>query len=287
MRRRLAAVCGALVAGTVAIGSTQQPRFSSSIEAVRLDVLVTRDGRPVRDLGPDEFEVRDNGVLQEVDLVSFEEVPLSVVMALDTSASVEGARLDHLREAVGALVGGLQPDDQAGLVTFSHVVADACHPTGDFARVRAAIDRVRASGDTALADGAYAGLVLAESGERRPLLVVFSDGLDTSSWLLPEEVLEAAKRADTVAYVVTTERVSQSEFLRDLADATGGGVFRVESTGDLAATFLRVLNEFRYRYLVSFTPRGVATGGWHSLRVRVRRSNVDVRARPGYQAGSS
>lgn len=284
MSRRLAVVCGALAAGAIATGSTQAPRFSSSVEAVRLDVLVTRDGQPVRGLRPDEFEVRDNGVLQKVDLVSFEEVPLNVVMALDVSASVEGERLDHLGEAVGALVGGLRADDRAGLVTFSHVVAEACHPTGDFAEVRRAIDRVRASGDTSLADGAYAGLVLAESAERRPLLVVFSDGIDSSSWLSPGEVLEAAKRADTVVYAVTTERDRQPQFLRDLTDATGGDLLSVGSTEDVAASFVRILDEFRYRYLVSFTPQGVAKGGWHDLRVRVRRSNVDVRARPGYQA---
>jgi len=286
MRRRPFAACVTLLAGMIVAARAQEPRFSSSIEAVRLDVLVTLDGRPVRDLGPEEFEVRDNGVLQKVDLVSFEEIPLNVVMALDTSASVEGARLGHLRDAVAALVGGLRPDDRAGLVTFSHVVAEACHPTGDFAEVRAAIDRARASGDTYLNDGAYAGLVLAESGERRPLLVVFSDGLDTSSWLTPDEVLEAAKRVDTVAYAVTTERYLMPQFLRDLADATGGDLLRVSSTEDLAASFLRILDEFRYRYLVSFTPSGVAKGGWHDLRVRVRRSRVDVRARPGYQAGS-
>ena len=287
MRRRLGAACGCgtLVAGAMVLASTQEPRFSSSIEAVRVDVLVTVDGLPVRDLRPEEFEVRDNGVLQAVDLISFEEVPLNVVMALDTSASVAGARLGHLRDAVAALVGGLRPDDRAGLVTFSHVVAEACHPTGDFAEVRAAIGRAEASGDTALADGAYAGLVLAESDERRPLLVVFSDGFDVSSWLTPGEVLEAAKRVDTVAYAVTTERYRSPPFLRDLADTTGGALFSVGATDDLAATFLRILNEFRYRYLVSFTPLGVARGGWHSLRVRVRRPNVEVRARPGYQAG--
>ena len=87
-------------------------------------------------------------------------------------------------------------------------------------------------------------------------------------------------------YAVTTERASRSRLLRDLADATGGDVVTVAATEALAATFLHILEEFRYRYLVSFTPRGVAKGGWHSLRVRVRRSNVEVRARPGYQSGS-
>ena len=65
-------------------------RFSSRIDAVRVDVLVTENGRPVQGLTPDDFEVLDNGVRQRVDLASFEQIPLNVVLALDMSASLPG-----------------------------------------------------------------------------------------------------------------------------------------------------------------------------------------------------
>ena len=70
----------------------------------------------------------------------------------------------------------------------------------------------------------------------------------------------------------------------DLSAATGGTFYSAESTTNLGATFLGILDEFRHRYLVSYSPRGVAKGGWHRLEVRVNRKGVTVKARPGYVA---
>ena len=85
-----------------AIVRTQDVTFSSQVEAVRVDVLVTDKGQPVRGLAPAISRSVDNGVPQQVDLVSFEQIPLNVVLALDMSDSVAGERLEHLRTAGGA-----------------------------------------------------------------------------------------------------------------------------------------------------------------------------------------
>ena len=85
-----------LVAGAIGTARGQQATFSSRIDAVRVDVLVTDASGPIRGLGPSDFEIRDNGVLQQIDLVSFEQIPLNVVLALDMSDSVAGDRLDRL-----------------------------------------------------------------------------------------------------------------------------------------------------------------------------------------------
>jgi hypothetical protein len=74
-------------------------------------------------------------------------------------------------------------------------------------------------------------------------------------------------------------------FLKNLGEVTGGAVFEIESTKDLSQTFLRILAEFRQRYLLSFQPRGVSTTGWHRLEVRVKGRRGTVRARAGYEAG--
>jgi VWFA-related protein len=76
----------------------------------------------------------------------------------------------------------------------------------------------------------------------------------------------------------------EPEFLRELASLTGGRLLEVDRTANLSAIFLEVLQEFRQRYLLSYTPRGVATDGWHRLEVKVRR-RATVKARPGYLAG--
>jgi VWFA-related protein len=113
--------------------------------------------------------------------------------------------------------------------------------------------------------------------------MVFSDGLDTSSWLTPARVLDTARRSDVVVYAVASSP-AKSPFLRDLTALTGGQMFETERGNDLTPAFQRILDEFRYRYLITYTPRGVPNSGYHRLGVRIRRSGATVRARPGYQA---
>ena len=263
----------------------QSPSFSSKVEAVRVDVLVTDNGRAVLGLGPGDFELFDNGVPQQVDLVSFDQVPLNVILALDMSDSVAGDRLAQLRAAGSALLGELKADDQAAVITFSHAVQLGEKLTHDIATVRDALDAARGTGMTALVDGTYAGIMVGESDAGRGLLIVFSDGVDTSSWLRAEAVLDAAKRADVVVYGVSVVSRLKPEFLREMTSLTGGRLYEIEKTANTAATFLGILEEFRHRYLVSYTPRGVAKDGWHRLDVRLRNRRAAIKARPGYLAG--
>jgi Ca-activated chloride channel family protein len=263
----------------------QNPTFSSKVEAVRVDVLVLEDGKPVRGLRPADFEVFDNGVRQTVDLVSFEQLPLNVVFTFDMSGSIVGERLENLREAGRAVLGGLKKDDQAALVTFNQEVVVGPSLTADTALVSAAIERAVPTGNTSLIDASFAGMMLAESDVGRGLVIVFSDGRDTSSWLKAKAVLDVAKRSDAVVYGVSAGLALRADFLQDLTDQTGGRLYKVESTKGLSAVFLEVLDEFRQRYLVSYSPSGVSNDGWHQLTVRVRGRNATVRARPGYLAG--
>jgi len=262
----------------------QAPTFSSRVDAVRVDVLVTDNGKPVPGLTRADFEILDNGVLQQVDVVSFDQVPLNVVLAFDMSSSVEGDRRERLLGGADQLLAGLKRNDQAALVTFSHVVNRGTKLTGDLAAVKEALARAEGIGDTALVDGIFAGIMVGESDVGRGLLIVFSDGLDTSSWLAPASVLDAARRSGVVAYAVSVKSRVRPAFLEELTSLTGGRLFEVERTQNLDAIFLAVLEEFRHRYLVSYTPRGVSRAGWHQLDVRVKNRRATVKARPGYLA---
>jgi len=275
----------ATLLGTALTGPPQQPTFSSRIEAVRVDVLVADRGQVVRGLRPEDFEVRDEGVLQEVDLVQLEKLPLNVVLGLDVSASVNGERLEHLQAAGSALLRRLAKDDRAALLTFSHVVRLRQELTGDIAQLQQMLAGVVPAGQTSLVDGTYGAIALAGSDVGRTLLIVFSDGVDTSSFLAPEIVLDSARRADVVVYGVSMRSRNSPAFLNDLGRLTGGAVLEIESTRDLSQTFLRILDEFRQRYLLSFSPRGVSPTGWHRLDVRVKGRRATVNARSGYQAG--
>jgi VWFA-related protein len=265
-----------------AVAAPQQPNFSTRREAVRVDVLVTDRGQPIAGLGPADFDLLDNGVAQHVDLVSFEQIPLNVVLAFDTSDSVTGDRLDHLRTAGEAVLSGLKRGDQAALVTFSHIVAQRAPLSGELDGVRRALAQPTQPGETSLVDGVYTALTIGESDVGRALVIVFSDGLDTASWLSADMVLETAKRSDAVVYGVSLG--GRVRFLRDIA-FTGGSVIDVDSTKNLSAVFLKILDEFRHRYLVSFSPEGVSGSGWHRLEVKLKSRGATIKARPGYLRG--
>jgi VWFA-related protein len=282
VRGRLLAVAVMIASAAITV-RTQDVTFSSRVEAVRVDVLVTNNGQPVRGLTAADFEIRDNGVLQQIDLVSFEQIPLNVILALDMSDSVAGDRLDRLRSAGAAVLGGLQKDDQAALLTFSHAVRLGAPLGHDVGLLRSALQSANGEGETSLVDGTFAAIQIGESDAGRALLIIFSDGLDTSSWLQADRVLDAAKRSDAVAYAVAVRSPAKPEFLRDLTSFTGGKLFEVEKTEKLDTLFVNILQEFRQRYLVSYTPKGVEKAGWHKLDVRVKRGGT-VKARPGYQS---
>jgi len=152
-------------------------------------------------------------------------------------------------------------------------------------QVREALRRIQGAGETSLVDATHAAMLLGESDVGRSLVLVFTDGVDTASWLTPEIVLNTARRTDVVVCGVSVGRTPDT-FLRDVADITGGALVNLDSTQNLQRTFVRLLDEFRQRYLVSYSPRGVAKGGWHRLDVRLKGRKVAIKARPGYLAGS-
>jgi VWFA-related protein len=264
----------------------QQPTFSTRVDVVRVDVLVTDDKKVVAGLTAEQFEVLDNGVTQQIDLASYGDLPIDVVLALDLSESLTGERLDHLRSAGRAVLGGLKPDDRAGLLTFNHKLTLRQNLTGDRSKVAAALEDAEPVGQTAVVDGTFAALLLGQADAGRDLLIVFSDGLDTASWLTEANVIEAARRADMTVYGVTVRENGRSEFLEKVAEATGGAMVEIESTRDLSRTLVAILDEFRQRYVLSYSPNGVVQGGWHKLQVRVKGRRATVKARAGYFGGN-
>ena len=276
-----AAACAATLGASV-LTAAQQPTFSSRLEAVRVDALVNEGGQPVRGLRPDDFVVLDNGIPQTVDLASFETLPVNVILALDHSKSVTGDRLAQLQNAARTVLRALAPRDQAALVTFTHRVALQQALTHDGSAVVAAVDAAEPGGQTSLFDGVYAALLAGVNDPSRNLVLVFSDGVDTASWLSPAQVIETARRSDAVVYALSPKDAGSATFLRDLADQTGGSAFEVDSLQQLASRFVAILEEFRHRYLLSYSPKGVQPGGWHKLEVRVKNRRATVKAGPGY-----
>ena len=98
-------------------------------------------------------------------------------------------------------------------------------------------------------------------------------------------MLDAALRTGVVVYGVSARGSGGDSFLDEVTKITGADTVEAESTRHLPQAFVRVLEEFRNRYLVSYSPKGVPARGWHRLEVRVKGRRVNVKARPGYMAG--
>jgi VWFA-related protein len=265
-----------------------QITFHTSTGEAHVDVLVTRNDVPVNDLKASDFEVFDNGVRQKIESAELQlEMPIDAMLVFDMSSSIEGELLDQLKDALHELLSDFSEKDRAALITFNQAIVLGSPLTRNVELVKSALEQTHPSGNSSLRDACYAGLILAKSGSELPLMIIFSDGRDTFSWLTGEMVLETAKRNNSVVYAISTQRRPKKSFLNDLTSLTGGNLFEVESTGDLASAFLDAIKEFRYRYLLAYTPEGVSEEGWHELDVRVKSKSATVLYRPGYMRVAS
>jgi VWFA-related protein len=291
--------CAVLIALSLA---QEPPVFGTGVEAVYVDVSVTKKGVPVLGLGAEDFVLTDNGVRQRVEVVDRGNSPTTVVLALDVSGSVAGQKLERLRGAAQAFLAQLRPREDAALLTFNHSIELRCGPTTDRAAVGMALDGVEVGGGSAVIDALFLCLKR-RWGAGRPLVVLFTDGEDTSSWLENEDLLRAARESWTLLHVVGTEgrrwRIVRSGLgssfrpvqvepgylylLRRAAETTGGAYWTADYDR-LEDVFLEVLEAASTRYILSYEPQGVEEPGLHRLKVSVRRRDVEVRSRQEYVA---
>jgi VWFA-related protein len=178
-------------------------QFRTKTEAVRVDVLVTNGSKPVGGLRAEDFELLDNGVPQTIENMTIEEVPFSMLLALDTSDSMRGRSLADLKAAATSAMNLMGASDRAAVLTFSDVLRHAPRWLPKGAALEKAIDEVQASGATSLFDAAFASLLLRDpEAGRRSVMLLFSDGEDTSSWLPAAAAVEKAGRTEIVVYTV-------------------------------------------------------------------------------------
>ena len=143
-----------LLGGALLPQATQQapPVFGASVENVYIDAFVSQRGAPVSGLLATDFELRDNGVAQQLDLVARDTQPLLAVLAFDASNSLDGEKLIALKAASQALLATLRAEDEATLLTFSDSIDWLVPPTTDKDAIRTALDKVRAGGGTPVMD---------------------------------------------------------------------------------------------------------------------------------------
>ena len=302
---RLTAVRMAFLAAALAALPllAQQPTFRAGVDVVKVDVSVARGVEHVSGLTAENFEVFDNGVKQKITNVAFAQVPLEVYLVLDLSGSVQGEALAQLKRAANALVDGLVPADRVALLTFSKTVTVRQELTSNFQAFKAALAEATPSGNTALYDAVLKAISMREPKDNRAIVVVFTDEGDNASTATTKQVVDAAERTDVTGYGVLAPDARstgfgagmggaglgppqfQIGFLRSLADATGGRVFRASARMPLEDLFELVLDDARSRYVLMYSPEKT-TPGWHKLDVKLVGAKGDVVARRGYFVGT-
>ena len=298
----LPAAVALLAVGTAGAAlEAQRPSFRTGVDLVMLNVTVTGPGgRHISDLAADDFSVFEDGRPQSVSFFSRSDTPLAISLLIDTSSSMED-RLPLAQRAAVDFIAKLRPGDTAEVIDFDSRI-DVLQPfTGDRRLLSEAIMRTRAGGSTALYNAIYIALKQLQKGRpqngdevRRDVIVVLSDGEDTSSLVTFEELLDSVKRSQTAIYTIglaldtvsTKATTLTGEFvLRRLALETGGQLLTAKQPTELANVYAQIADELTTQYVLGYlSTNGKRDGDWRSTIVRVRRPNFQARTRPGYYA---
>jgi Ca-activated chloride channel family protein len=293
-RRVLAAAILAASAGALL---PQETVFRVDVRLVRLLTTVKNDsGQLVGDLQQGDFQVFDNGVRQ--DLAVFEhhtEQPLSIALMIDTSAST-GIDLRYETESVNRFLGALfregNPQDAVKLYSFNYDTTSLSGFTRRADLLDHALKGLKCEGGTSLYDALWFAARSLEDREGRHVVIVVTDGGDTTSARNFHQALEAAQMADAVIYPILVVPIPNDagrntggeHALTSLAKGTGGRVFEPTLGEALDQAFAELLRELRTQYLLGYYPKGVppSKDRFHRLEVKLRRPDLRVLSRSGY-----
>ena len=291
-KRSLAAillVCG----GISAFG--QQATFRTGTRTVALYATVTdAQKRLVPDLAQDDFQIYDNDKLQTIDLFVNEVQPITIVVMLDTSASMTG-NLKLLEQAAEQFLMRMLPKDKGLVGSFNDKIEFFPSTfTNDRDRLIRSLRDLDFGNPTRLYDAIAASMDRLDKIDGRRVVLVFTDGEDTGSRADDGAVLDQARREEVMIYAVGLRsdyfngarqvRSKPDSGLKKLAEETGGGYFELDKTSDLAPTFTRVAQELHSQYVLGFTPSQL-DGRMHRVAVKAK-PGMMVRARRSYLASA-
>lgn len=276
--------------------SAQQP-LQLSTELVSLDVAVFDGlGRGVLGLTRDDFEVYEDNVKQEITMFSAGDSPLVVGILLDTSGSMgRDEKLNRARAAALHFVQASLPDDEFFIVNFSSTAEVALEFSSDQAAAEAALSGAKAHGRTSLNDAVYLALQKFRDYKtaRRKVILLISDGEDTSSRHSVREITKLAKESEVQVYGVgicgMDLTLSAQNTIRTLADITGGSSFLTMDTSRLVGICNWIAADLHRHYHLGYESTNRARDGkWRKIKVKLTtrdtRSSAVVRTRQGYYA---
>jgi Ca-activated chloride channel family protein len=273
------------------------PRFSVNSNLVRLLVTV-RDRATnaiITDLGKNDFTVSDNGSPQTISV--FERntsLPLSIALLIDTSGSTQkdlGYERNSILKFLRALKRAGNEDDALAVYSFNWQIRMEVGFTRNEQRAERALKLLRGEGGTSMYDAIY--LVSDDIADRegRHVMVIVTDGGDTTSYKKFDDAVKAALRSDSILYPIVVvpiendagRNIGGEHALETLARMTGGRPFYPARAGQLDEAFGDILRELRTQYLLGYYPKNIASDSrYHRVTVATPEKNMSITSRTGY-----
>jgi Ca-activated chloride channel homolog len=265
-----------------------QTTIRVGVNLVLLDATVkTKSGQIMADLKKENFELREDGAPQKIDVFSRDELPLNVALVLDLSDSI-GPFLGPLRDAANTALSALKPDDQVALFTFSTEAQLRVPFTKDKSSIANQINTFHAGGATNINDGIFLAarylLPLPPNGRRVIILISDDVGTDAGGQGTRDIVTEAIA-SDAVLYnlkipgynppstLFAASMIPGLVNIRKVIDQTGGEIFDVQDVAHLDSVFRALIQRIKTRYTLGFyTQATAAEGKPHKLDVRLASS---------------
>jgi Ca-activated chloride channel family protein len=254
----------------------------------------------IADLTDKDFEVFEDGVKQDLILFNRSNLPVALILLMDTSSSMED-RLTLAQDAAIGFIRKLRPADLGEVISFDSRFQTLQKFTNNPVDLEAAIRKTVAGGSTSLFNALYVSLkdlkkipTRTEQDVRRQAIILLSDGEDTSSLITFDDVMEFARRSETAIYpigLMADEPAQSKGFreatfeLRQLASDTGGRSFFPNDAKSLSGVYSQIYDELSSQYTIGYTSKNTRRdGAWRRLVVRVDRPNLSTRTKQGYFA---
>ena len=274
-----------------------QYKISVSVDMVVLNATVrNRNGVLVSGLGKEDFQVYEDGVPQQVEAFSHDDIPVTVGLVVDNSGSMRPKRPEVISAAL-AFAHSSNPEDQMFVVSFNENVSFGLPGDTPFtdqtSQLEAALSRIAADGRTALYDAVAAALEHLKKGNRdKKVLIVISDGGDNASKNNLAQIMAMAGQSDAIIYTIgvfdENDVDRNPHALQQLAKATGGEAFLPGSVKEVFPICKQIARDIRNQYSLAYLPtNGKRDGTYRVIQVHAGtrdHGRLVVRTRAGYYA---
>lgn len=285
---------------TLAAAQTEQPEkapeatFRVGMDLVQLNVSVfDPSGQIIKGLTQSAFTIYENNVKQQISVFRQEDVPVSLGLVIDNSASMEKKK-DRVASSALAMVKASNPADEVFIINFNEEADIVQDFTNDPAVLEKSLHKLGAKGETAMRDAALLGIehLRAKAKRDKKVLVIITDGEDNSSFATQQKVIEAAHLTNTIVYAIgllgeeKPESAARAKSqLEALTTATGGRAWFIADVSAIAGITPEIAHEIRNQYVLGYTSSDPnKDGSFRTIRVEVNVPGATVRTRSGYYA---